>query len=192
MLLVGDTALLPSIGPGRVLGDIVAAGVVPVTELTTLHRDSPLPRLAAAVRTGELPRVDDPTREVVVVVASSAEEAAHRVVQLVTDSIPRALSIPADEVQVLTPGYRGPAGAAALDGAMTVQRSVGLRWPAVVVVLPGDATGRLSRPLVYTAFTRAQRHLSVVHAAGPALARAVRLVGARPRRTRLAALLRAE
>ena len=43
----------------------------------------------------------------------------------------------------------------------------------------------LSRPLVYTALTRAQRHLSVVHGGGPALARAVREVDARPRRTRL-------
>ena len=40
-----------------------------------------------------------------------------------------------------------------------------------------------------TALTRAQRHLSVVHAAGPAVARAVRHVGARPRRTRLRELL---
>ena len=47
----------------------------------------------------------------------------------------------------------------------------------------------LSRPLVYTALTRAQRHLSVVPAVGPALARAVRDVGARPRRTRLRELL---
>jgi exodeoxyribonuclease V alpha subunit len=47
----------------------------------------------------------------------------------------------------------------------------------------------LSRPLVYTALTRAQRHLSVVHGAGPALARAVRTVGERPRVTRLAPLL---
>jgi exodeoxyribonuclease V alpha subunit len=47
----------------------------------------------------------------------------------------------------------------------------------------------LSRPLVYTALTRAQRHLSIVHAAGPALVRGVREIGARPRRTRLASLL---
>ena len=48
----------------------------------------------------------------------------------------------------------------------------------------------LSRPLVYTALTRAQRHLSIVHAAGPAVGRAVRQVGALPRRTRLIPLLR--
>jgi exodeoxyribonuclease V alpha subunit len=48
----------------------------------------------------------------------------------------------------------------------------------------------LSRPLVYTALTRARRHLSVVHAAGPAVVRAVSQVGALPRRTQLPALLR--
>jgi exodeoxyribonuclease V alpha subunit len=50
----------------------------------------------------------------------------------------------------------------------------------------------LSRPLVYTALTRAQRHLSVVHGAGPALSGAVSTVGEPPRVTRLAALLAGE
>ena len=51
--------------------------------------------------------------------------------------------------------------------AITVHRAQGSEFPAVVVVLPPEAGGMLSRPLVYTALTRAQRHLSVVHAAGP-------------------------
>jgi exodeoxyribonuclease V alpha subunit len=74
--------------------------------------------------------------------------------------------------------------------ALTVHRAQGSEWPAIVVALPPEASGMLSRPLVYTALTRAQRHLSVVHAAGGALARGVREVGARPRRTRLGSLLR--
>ena len=73
--------------------------------------------------------------------------------------------------------------------AMTVHRAQGSEWPAVVAVLPAEAARMLSRPLVYTALTRAQRHLSVVHGAGPALARAVRTVGEQPRQTRLAGLL---
>jgi exodeoxyribonuclease V alpha subunit len=266
LLLVGDPAQLPSIGPGRVLGDVLDSGAVPATELTTLHRQAEggtIARLAAAVRVGELPPVDDPTHEVVVVQARSGDEAAHRVVQLVTDSIPRALGISAAEVQVVTPVHRGAAGTVALntalkarlnpgsgtvggydvgdrvvatanhlddgfangevgtvvrasDGtldvefgvggpvtvtakamidlthgwAVTVHRAQGSEWPAVVVVLPGEAGGMLSRPLVYTALTRAQRHLSVVHASGSTLARGVRDVDARPRRTRLAVLLR--
>jgi exodeoxyribonuclease V alpha subunit len=267
LLLVGDPAQLPSIGPGRVLGDVLDSGAVPAVELTTLHRQAEggtIARLAAAVREGELPRVDDPTREVVVLPAGGSAEAAHRVVQLVTDSIPRALGIASADVQVVTPVHRGAAGTMALnaalkqrlnpgtgaangfdvtdrvvatanhlddgfangevgvvtgivDGALTVDfgggpiavppkavsdlmhgwaitvhRAQGSEWPAVVVVLPPEAGGILSRPLVYTALTRAQRHLSVVHAAGAAVARGVREVGARPRRTRLAQVLRGD
>ena len=57
--------------------------------------------------------------------------------------------------------------------ALTVHRAQGSEWPAVVAVFPAEAAGLLSRPLAYTALTRAQRHLSIVHGAGPALARAV-------------------
>ncbi|MGY1590985.1 AAA family ATPase [Geodermatophilus sp. SYSU D00708] len=267
LLLVGDPAQLPSIGPGHVLGDLIDSGAVPVTELTTLYRQAEggaIARLANAVRGGQLPPVDSPDREVVVVPATGSGEAAKRVVQLVTDSIPRALGIDPATVQVVTPVHRGPAGTIELnkalkeklnpgdgtvwgfdvgdrvvatanhldlepigfangevgvvtgtgDGtldvdfasgpvtvsgsamsdlrhgwAITVHRAQGSEWPGVVVVLPPEAGGMLSRPLVYTALTRAQRHLSIVHATGAALARAVSQVDVRPRRTRLATLL---
>ncbi len=267
LLLVGDPAQLPSIGPGHVLGDLIDSGAVPVTELTTLYRQAEggaIARLATGVRGGELPPVDSPDREVVIVPATGSAEAARRVVQLVTDSIPRALGIEPGGVQVVTPVHRGPAGTIELnkalkavlnpgDGtvfgfdpgdrvvatanhldlepigfangevgvvtkagegsldvsfasgpvtvsgsalsdlrhgwAITVHRAQGSEWPGVVVVLPPEAGGMLSRPLVYTALTRAQKHLSIVHASGAALVRAVREVDVRPRRTRLAGLL---
>jgi exodeoxyribonuclease V alpha subunit len=264
LLLVGDPAQLPSIGPGRVLGDIIDSGAVPVTELTRLYRQRDggvIARLATAVRGGALPPVDSPDREVVVLPARTSGDAAHRVMQLVTDSIPRALGIPAADIQVITPVHKGPAGTIELnralkerlnpgpgahggfdpgdrvvsvanhadagfsngevgtvvgraDGglqvtfpgapvcvpdkflsdlrhgwALTVHRAQGSEWPAVVAVFPAEAAGMLSRPLVYTALTRAQRHLSVVHGAGPALSRAVSTIGEPPRETRLAALL---
>jgi exodeoxyribonuclease V alpha subunit len=267
LLLVGDPAQLPSIGPGHVLGDMIDSGAVPVTELTTLYRQAEggaIARLATAVRGGVLPQVDSPDREVVVVPATGSAEAARRVVQLVTDSIPRALGIEPGSVQVVTPVHRGPAGTIELNKALkaelnpgtgvvfgfdpgdrvvatanhmdleptgfangevgvvtgtgegslnvdfssgpvtvngqalfdlrhgwaiTVHRAQGSEWPGVVVVLPPEAGGMLSRPLVYTALTRAQQHLSIVHASGAALARAVREVDVRPRRTRLARLL---
>ncbi len=58
LLLVGDPAQLPSIGPGRVLGDVLDSAVLPTTELTTLYRQAEggaIARLAAAVREGSLP-----------------------------------------------------------------------------------------------------------------------------------------
>jgi exodeoxyribonuclease V alpha subunit len=262
LLLAGDPAQLPSIGPGQVLADLIESGVVPVTELTRLYRQrdgGDIARLATAVRGGTLPRVESADREVVVVPVPDSRAATHRVIQLVTDSIPRALGIPAADIQVITPVHQGPAGTAELnralkqqlnpgpgehggfdpgdrvvavashpgfsngdtgtvtgpgDGgllvdfpggpvcvpdqllgelrhgwALTVHRAQGSEWPAVVAVFPAEAAGMLRRPLVYTALTRAQRHLSVVHGAGPALAGAVAEDGAQPRLTRLAGLL---
>jgi ATP-dependent exoDNAse (exonuclease V) alpha subunit len=186
-----------------------------------------------------------------------AAEAVHRTVQLVADSVPRAIGVPAEETQVITPGHGGAAGTRALntalkerlnpgpgrfggfdpgdriayspapgrtlpgrvvkadaDGlhlscageavvvpkdrversvrhgwALTAHQAVGCRWPAVVVVLPGDAAQALSRPWVYTAFGRADRHLSVVHGVDQALPRAVSEVPPKPRTTRLPTLL---
>ncbi len=62
----------------------------------------------------------------------------------------------------------------------------------MVVVLPGDAAQALSRPWVYTAFGRADRHLSVVHGVEQALPRAVAETPAKPRTTRLPLLLRGQ
>jgi ATP-dependent exoDNAse (exonuclease V) alpha subunit len=76
--------------------------------------------------------------------------------------------------------------------ALTAHQAVGLRWPAAVVVLPDDAAAALTRPWVYTAFGRAERHLSVVHGVEQALQRAVAEVPQKPRTTRLPALLKAQ
>ncbi len=73
--------------------------------------------------------------------------------------------------------------------ALTAHQATGMRWPAVVVVLPGDAAQALTRPWIYTAFSRAERHLSVVHGVDQALPRAVTGIPDRPRTTRLRTLL---
>ncbi|WP_431781359.1 helix-hairpin-helix domain-containing protein [Streptomyces chumphonensis] len=74
--------------------------------------------------------------------------------------------------------------------AVTAHQAAGGRWPAAVVVLPGDAADALDRRWIYTAFGRAERHLSVVHGVGDALPRAVAQRPGAPRTTRLRELLR--
>ncbi len=75
--------------------------------------------------------------------------------------------------------------------ALSAHQAAGMRWPAAVVVLPGDAAAGLSRPWVYTAFGRGERHLSVVHGVDQALPHAVAEVPAQERTTRLRPLLEA-
>ncbi|WP_340562836.1 ATP-binding domain-containing protein [Streptomyces sp. GSL17-111] len=74
--------------------------------------------------------------------------------------------------------------------AVTAHQAAGGRWPAAVVVLPGDAADALDRRWVYTAFGRAERHLSVVHGVQDALPQAVAQRPGAPRTTRLRDLLR--
>ncbi|MCL6537986.1 MAG: ATP-binding domain-containing protein [Acidothermus sp.] len=213
VLLVGDLDMLPSPGPGQVLADLVAAPGVSWCDLVTTgppisgeqakpateEIPASLGELAAAIRRGELPPVDDPARHVVVVPVANADEGAHRVGQLVGTSIPRAFGIAPAEIQVLTPLRGGPGGVDALCAVtepcgapppLTVHAAAGRRWPAVVAVFPPDCAGVLSRALVYTAVTRATRHLSIVHGVGSALAYAVARVPNRPRRTTLGDRLR--
>ncbi|MBP5940629.1 DNA helicase RecD [Streptomyces sp. LBUM 1476] len=76
--------------------------------------------------------------------------------------------------------------------ALTAHQAAGARWPAAVVVLPGDAAQALSRAWVYTAFSRPERHLSVVHGVEQALPHAVAEVLPKPRTTRLPVLLRGQ
>ncbi|SEG66340.1 exodeoxyribonuclease V alpha subunit [Thermomonospora echinospora] len=125
LVLGGDPAALPPTGPGMVLADLAASETVPVIDLAPPADPAPPARFTAAVRGGELTVVDAPGREVVIVPAGGEREAVHRAVQLVTDSIPRALGIPVEDVQVVTPLAGGEAGAAALNAALKARLNPG-------------------------------------------------------------------
>ncbi|WP_406196889.1 ATP-binding domain-containing protein [Kitasatospora sp. NBC_01560] len=256
LVLSGDPGQLWSAGPGRFFADLLAAKACPTVASRTPDF-GPIGELVSGVGIGELQPVEAPDKEVVILAAKDGAEAVHRAVQLLTDSIPRALGIPAEQVVLLTPGHGGPGGTRALnaaakarlnpgpgrfagfdpgdrvvespapgitriarvtdgdatglhleypDGArrtvppaeagrlrhgwaLTVHQAAGHRWPGAVVVVPEDAGPVLTRQWVYTAFGRGERHLSVVHSAGPALPQAVTERPARPRTTRLRAIL---
>ncbi|MEV0531093.1 helix-hairpin-helix domain-containing protein [Kitasatospora sp. NPDC050463] len=256
LVLSGDPGQLWSAGPGRFFADLLAAKVCPSVASRTPDF-GPIGELVSGIGIGELQPVEAPDKEVVILTAKDSGEAVHRAIQLLTDSIPRALGIPAEQVVLLTPGHGGAAGTRALNAAakarlnpgsgrfggfdpgdrvvdspapgvvrparvvdgdatglhleypdgsrrsvppaeagrlrhgwaLTVHQAVGRRWPGAVVVLPEDAGTALTRQWVYTAFGRGERHLSVVHAAGPALPQAVAERPAAARTTRLRAIL---
>ncbi|MEU0134501.1 ATP-dependent RecD-like DNA helicase [Streptomyces sp. NPDC006296] len=258
LVLSGDPGVLGSAGAGRVFADVIASRACPHVVSRTPD-PGPIGELVSGIGIGELAQVEAPGREVVIVPVRDAGEAVHRTVQLVADSVPRALGVPASDTQVITVGHGGSAGTKALNAALkqrlnpgpgrfggfdpgdrvvhvpapgravpgavvsadaeglhldcagvsvvvpqdrveasvrhgwalSAHQAAGMRWPAAVVVLPGDAAQGLSRPWVYTAFSRGERHLSVVHGVDQALPRAVAEVPDRQRTTRLGPLLEA-
>ncbi|WP_443070879.1 helix-hairpin-helix domain-containing protein [Streptomyces sp. NBC_01476] len=257
LVLSGDPGALWSTGAGRAFADLLAAKICP--RVTSRTPDpGPIGELTSCVGIGELTAVEAPDREVVVVPVRDPQEALHRTVQLVADSVPRAIGVPAAETQVIAlahggavgtralnaalkerlnpgpgrfggfdpgdrvvhvpvPGHTAPGTVAGAEGdglrlecehgpvvvpredvaakvrhgwAVTGHQAAGMRWPAVVVVVPGDAGPLLTRSWVYTAFTRGERHLSVVQGADQGLAEAVAGPPAKERTTRLTGVLR--
>ncbi|KIH96847.1 hypothetical protein LP52_22575 [Streptomonospora alba] len=117
LVLLADPAQAPSAAPGSVVADLLTSRTVHVATLPQDADAGPLARTAAQVAAGEPEEVGSPGREVVFVPADSASAAAHRAVQLITDSIPRALEIPPEQVQIVTAMRGGEAGADALNTA---------------------------------------------------------------------------
>ncbi|CAM5565017.1 helix-hairpin-helix domain-containing protein [Streptomyces violaceorubidus] len=108
LVLAGDPAVLWSVGPGRVFADLLAARVCP--QVASRRPDpGPLGELVSGIGVGELSQVEAPGKEVVIVPVRDAGEAVHRTVQLMADSVPRAIGVPAEETQVITPGHGGAA-----------------------------------------------------------------------------------
>ncbi|MBP2294118.1 SF1B family DNA helicase RecD2 [Azospirillum rugosum] len=125
LLLVGDVDQLPSVGPGQVLGDVIASGAVPVVRLTEIFRQAATSRIivnAHRINAGQMP--DWPragTREAeesdfYFVEAATPEVGVARVIEIVRDRIPRRFGFdPVRDVQVLCPMNRGGMGARSLN-----------------------------------------------------------------------------
>ncbi|MDF1587204.1 SF1B family DNA helicase RecD2 [Marinimicrococcus flavescens] len=122
LLMVGDVDQLPSVGPGQVLADLIASGVVPVVRLTEIFRQaatSAIVRNAHRINEGLLPSFERPGGELADcygIRAELPEDAAAKVVELVAERIPERFGLdPFAEVQVLCPTNRGPVGTRELN-----------------------------------------------------------------------------
>ncbi len=124
LLLVGDVDQLPSVGPGQVLADVIAAGTVPVVRLTEIFRQATASRIvtgAHQINAGEPPGPAQPgeANDFHFVDVADPEAVGPRIVEIVRDRIPRRLGLDAvRDVQVLCPMNRGSAGARTLNAAL--------------------------------------------------------------------------
>lgn len=123
LLLVGDADQLPSVGPGQVLRDLLESGAVPAVRLTEIFRQAAESRIvvgAHRIRDGHLPDLTNPPgTDLFFFDAKDPEDAARRVVEVVSERIPRRFGFdPTRDVQVLVPVHRGPLGARALNEAL--------------------------------------------------------------------------
>lgn len=119
LLLIGDPDQLPSVGAGNVLQDLIASQRIPVTKLDSIFRqaqDSLIIVNAHRINKGEMPRFENTARDFFLFPESEPEQAAARVVELVQKRMPQRFTLdPVDDIQVLSPMYRGPSGVSELN-----------------------------------------------------------------------------
>lgn len=155
LVLVGDVDQLPSVGPGRVLSDLIASEIFSVIRLSRIFRQagkSLIVRAAHSILHGETPTpADSPQGDFFFVEAEQPEQVTEKILALVAERIPNKFSFdPRKDIQVLTPMNRTPLGAMELNQllqarlnppgkkAEVVRFGVTFRWQDKVIQLQNN------------------------------------------------------
>jgi exodeoxyribonuclease V alpha subunit len=123
LILVGDVDQLPSVGPGRVLADLISSRTVTVARLTEIFRQAASSQIvvnAHRVNAGTLPDlVPHDGSDFYFIERDDPAAALATVIEVVTERIPRRFGLDAiDDVQVLAPMHRGEVGAQNLNATL--------------------------------------------------------------------------
>ncbi len=126
LLLVSDTDQLPSVGPGKVLGDLINSGKVPVVRLTQIFRQAQTSAIitsAHRINQGQYPNIepisDNPTSDCLWHGGGQKpEHGVQAISELIANFIPSLGFNPATDVQVLSPMTRGLVGTRNLNNVL--------------------------------------------------------------------------
>jgi exodeoxyribonuclease V alpha subunit len=117
LLLVGDIDQLPSVGPGNVLGDLIASGSIPVVKLTEVFRQAAASQIvsnAHGINQGIYPKLErvsnQPQSDCLWLNVDEPEHGVQGIRDLIESLIPPLGFNPAQDVQVLCPMTRGDIG----------------------------------------------------------------------------------
>jgi exodeoxyribonuclease V alpha subunit len=148
LLLVGDIDQLPSVGPGNVLGDLIASGSIPVVKLTEVFRQaaaSQIIRNAHRINQGLFPQLErvsnQPKSDCLWLDIQEPEHGVQAIRDLLESLIPSLGFNPAQDVQVLCPMTRGDIGTRNLN--QILQELVNPPHPTKTELLRGGSILRV-------------------------------------------------
>jgi exodeoxyribonuclease V alpha subunit len=124
LILVGDVDQLPSVGPGRVLADLIRSDAVEVVRLTEIFRQAERSLIvvnAHRVNRGEMPILEsvETDGDFFFIERKEPEEIVETIAHLVSKRIPGRFGFdPVEQIQVLTPMNRGPLGTDNLNNTL--------------------------------------------------------------------------
>lgn len=121
VILVGDKDQLPSVGAGNVLKDILESELFPVVYLTEVYRQGKESKIvvnAHMINDGVMPDLEEKSDDFFWSPINVPEVMAKRVVEMMTETLPKFSGVPSKEIQVLTPMKKGMVGTIALNKSL--------------------------------------------------------------------------
>jgi exodeoxyribonuclease V alpha subunit len=131
LILIGDVDQLPSVGPGRVLTDLIDCDRIGVVRLSRIFRQAQESRIitnAHRILEGKIPAEaeklssderGEPLRDFYFIEEEDPEQAAERILELCAERIPGRFGFdPREDIQVITPMHRGAVGAENLNALL--------------------------------------------------------------------------
>jgi len=122
LIFVGDADQLPSVGPGRVLSDLIESGCLKVIRLNTIFRqagESFIVVNAHRINKGLFPELNTSNEDFFFIPRSSPQSTAQAVLELCTVRIPERFGLdPMKDIQVLSPSKKGDAGIYSLNALL--------------------------------------------------------------------------
>ncbi|MBR1701888.1 MAG: ATP-dependent RecD-like DNA helicase [Lachnospiraceae bacterium] len=121
LILVGDVDQLPSVGPGKVLRDIMDSGKFPMAVLHKIFRqaqESDIIVNAHKINRGEHIALDNRSKDFFFLEREYAEVIYKHMIQLIEGKLPAYVQATPLDIQVLTPMRRGALGCETLNGIL--------------------------------------------------------------------------
>lgn len=121
LILSGDVNQLPSVGPGRILRDLIDSGCFQTVVLQKIFRQaaqSDIVMNAHRILRGEEMVLNHKSRDFFFMERDNRDVILKLTVELLRDKLPRFLQVKSGEIQVLTPMRKGALGVEALNRAL--------------------------------------------------------------------------
>ena len=113
LILVGDVNQLPSVGPGKVLKDIISSEKFNVVRLSEIFRqaaESDIITNAHKINAGQSIKLDNKSKDFFMLSMNSSLQIQRALVSLIAEKLPPYVDATKYDIQVLTPSRKGELG----------------------------------------------------------------------------------
>ncbi|HHW23080.1 MAG TPA: ATP-dependent RecD-like DNA helicase [Clostridiaceae bacterium] len=119
LVLVGDSDQLPSVGPGKVLSDIITSNAFPVVRLKTIFRQTEQSSIisnAHLINMGQMPELNHDEGDFYFITKLGGRSVNECIIELCSNKIPEQFGFdPIRDIQVLSPMKKGETGVRQLN-----------------------------------------------------------------------------